>query len=68
MLAHVKRGDATLDAEGNSRSMVTNAWHSIKQSVHHNNTACNTGNNIETENRREGSGNRPLCSECAKIA
>lgn len=22
-------------------------WHSIKQSVHHDNTNCNTGNNIE---------------------
>ena len=43
-------------------------WHSIKQSVHHNNTSCNTGNNIETENRREGTGSKPLCNECARLA
>jgi hypothetical protein len=41
-------------------------WHSIKQDVHHNNTECNTGNNIETENLREGTGGKPLCQECAR--
>jgi hypothetical protein len=41
-------------------------WHSIKQSVHHDNTACNTGNNIESENLRQGTGGKPLCNECAK--
>jgi hypothetical protein len=43
----------------------TNPWHSVKQTVHHNNTNCNTGNNIERENRREGTGGKPLCKECA---
>jgi hypothetical protein len=43
------------------------AWHSIKQSVHHDNTSCNTGNNIESENRREGTGGKPLCKECADL-
>lgn len=42
-------------------------WHSIKQSVHHDNTNCNTGNNIEPENLRQGTGNKPLCDECAKL-
>jgi hypothetical protein len=42
-------------------------WHSIKQSVHHNNTECNTGSNIESENLRQGTGNKPLCSECAGL-
>jgi hypothetical protein len=41
-------------------------WHSIKASVHHNNTNCNTGNNIERENYKEGTGGKPLCEECAK--
>lgn len=45
----------------------TSAWHSIKQYVHHDNTSCNTGNNIETENRRSGTGGKPLCSECARL-
>jgi len=41
-------------------------WHSIKQDVHHNNTNCNTGNNIERENLRSGTGGKPLCKECEK--
>ncbi len=41
-------------------------WHSIKQDVHHNNTNCNTGNNIERENLRQGTGGKPLCKECEK--
>ena len=44
--------------------MTTSPWHSIKQFVHHN----NTGNNIEHENRRSGTGGKPLCSECARLA
>lgn len=42
-------------------------WHSVKQDVHHNNTECNTGNNIETENLRQGDGNKPLCEECKRL-
>jgi hypothetical protein len=44
-------------------------WHSIKltSNVHHNNTNCNTGNNIEKENWRAGTGGRPLCDECAGL-
>jgi len=45
----------------------TSPFHSIKQSVHHNNTNCNTGNNIEKENRRDGTGGKPLCQECADL-
>lgn len=42
-------------------------WHSIKQDVHHKETDCNAGNNIETENRRSGTGGKPLCPECARL-
>lgn len=42
-------------------------WHSTKQTVHHNNTNCNTGNNIETENLRQGDGGKPLCNECERL-
>lgn len=45
----------------------TSAWHSIKQTVHHNNTKCTEGNNIERENRREGTGGKPLCNHCARL-
>lgn len=47
--------------------MKTSPWHSIKASVHHNDTDCNTGNNIERENIRYGTGGKPLCSECARL-
>lgn len=42
-------------------------WHSIKSNVHHDNTDCNTGNNIERENLRSGTGGKPLCSECRNL-
>jgi hypothetical protein len=42
-------------------------WYSIKQNVHHDNTNCNTGNNIEKENLRSGTGGKPLCQECADL-
>lgn len=45
----------------------TAPWNSIKQSVHHDNTSCNTGNNIERENLRAGTGGKPLCNECANL-
>jgi transposase-like protein len=43
------------------------AFHSVKQHVHHNNTSCTEGNNIEKENLRSGTGGKPLCSHCAKL-
>jgi hypothetical protein len=45
-------------------------WHSVKKDadpVYHDNSNCNTGNNIEKENIRQGTGGRPLCSECAGL-
>lgn len=47
--------------------MKTSAFHSIKATVHHDNTSCNTGNNIEKENLRSGTGGKPKCSECARL-
>jgi hypothetical protein len=46
-------------------------FHSVKQNepqVYHDNSSCKTGNNIEKENRREGTGGRAKCSECAKLS
>jgi hypothetical protein len=43
------------------------AWHSVLQSVHHNNSACTEGNNIEPRNRRDGTGGKPLCHHCATL-
>jgi hypothetical protein len=42
-------------------------WHSIKENRYHNNTNCNTGNNIEKENLRQGDGGKPLCHGCANL-
>ena len=45
----------------------TSPWHSIKSDVYHDNTECNTGNNIEIENRKSGTGGKSLCQECARL-
>ncbi len=42
-------------------------WHSVLSNRHHDNTECNTGNNIERENLRSGTGGKPLCAECARL-
>lgn len=35
--------------------------------VHHNNSSCTTGDNIESYNRVSGTGGLPLCSQCAGL-
>lgn len=47
--------------------MKTSPWHSVKQYVYHNETACPEGNNIERENRRNGTGGKPLCNRCRNL-
>jgi hypothetical protein len=42
-------------------------WHSPHQLVHHNNTRCTEGNNIESYNRKAGTGGKPLCRHCAVL-
>ena len=44
--------------------MKKSPWYSIKEDVHHVCTNCNTGNNIEKENVRQGTGGKRLCYEC----
>jgi len=48
--------------------MKTSPWHSIKQAKYHDNTECTEGNNIERENRREGTGGKPICEHCERLA
>lgn len=45
----------------------TQPWHSVKQYVHHDNTKCTEGNNIERENIRQGTGGKPKCHHCAEL-
>lgn len=44
-------------------------FHSTKTGtkVHHDNSSCTEGNNIEKENRKAGTGGHPLCDHCAKL-
>ena len=49
----------------------TSPWHSVKPgtaNVHHDNTRCTEGNNIESYNRRPGTGGRRLCENCERLA
>jgi hypothetical protein len=43
-------------------------WHSIKQTIYHNETSCTVGKNIQIKNLRDGTGEKPLCRECAGLA
>jgi hypothetical protein len=43
------------------------AWYSVNQSTYHNNPRCSTGNNIDPEHLRQGTGGRPLCQECNSL-
>jgi len=45
----------------------TSPWHSVKEDVHHDNTDCTEGNNIEPENRREGTGGKRKCKRCKQL-
>jgi len=42
-------------------------WHSSQQGVSHAHPRCTTGNNIERGYLQSGTGNKPLCQECARL-
>lgn len=49
------------------------AWHSVLDEgkaggVYHDESNCNTGNNIEKENVRPGPGGLTKCAECKRIS
>ena len=43
------------------------AYHSENGTVHHIYTNCQVGNNIESKNKKSGTGNKPLCEVCKKM-
>lgn len=50
--------------------MQTKPWYSSRESdrkVHHDNTSCTEGNNIEAKYRTDGTGNRPKCEHCKSL-
>jgi len=36
--------------------------------VHHDNSKCTEGNNIEAQYKKSGTGGHPLCQHCKKLA
>lgn len=46
-------------------------FHSVKpntSNVHHDNSACTEGNNIEAQYKRSGTAGRPRCDHCNRLA
>lgn len=47
------------------------AFHSSRESdrkVYHDNNSCTEGNNIETKYKTSGTGGRPRCNHCDRLA
>jgi hypothetical protein len=42
-------------------------FHSVKGNVYHDNDKCTEGNNIEKENKKQGTAGRPKCEHCKKL-
>lgn len=42
-------------------------WNSKEEKCFHNNIKCVAGQKIKPENRKEGTGNKSLCPDCAKL-
>jgi len=43
-------------------------WHSIDELVHHDHGECRHGAAVHSEKVRQGTGRKPRCSECARLA
>lgn len=49
--------------------MKTSPWHSLLvKNVHHDNTRCTEGNNIEPRYRATGTGGLPRCRRCSELS
>ena len=59
--------DTTRNAAGRISVMQKSPWHSTKSDVYHVCSNCNTGNNIEKENLKTGTGGKAMCSECRQL-
>lgn len=42
-------------------------WYAADSDVYHNNANCQTGNSIDPENVRKGTGGKSLCGECERL-
>src|SRR3546814_7831068 len=63
-----RKGTPITRQHDNPRHMARKSpWHSVKSDVYHNNTNCNTGNNIERENLRQGTRSEEHTSELQSL-
>ena len=67
------RDEGLADAAQNTVRQTTGAlrgegpWYSANSEVYHNNPKCQTGNSMDPENVRQGTGGKPLCAECERL-
>jgi hypothetical protein len=57
--------------KGAIRMSKTTPWHSTRpddNKVHHDETRCTEGNNIEDRYRESGTGGYPKCARCREIS
>jgi len=47
--------------------MRTKPWHAEGDKWHHDDTDCMQGRKIPFDKRKPGTGDKPLCNECAKL-
>jgi Protein of unknown function (DUF2442) len=56
-----------VNQQDQASTMQKAPWHSIKQSVYHNDARCSTGSIISDEDLRQGTGGKPICQECCSL-
>jgi hypothetical protein len=67
------KGKGVVGAAQNAVRQTTGAlkgegpWYSANSDVYHNNPNCQTGNSMNPENVRQGTGGKPLCEECQRL-
>ena len=44
------------------------AWHSVRSHCYHTSSQCTSGDDIEPENYRSGTGNKRQCGQCTRLA
>ncbi len=43
-------------------------FHAVNSNVYHDNSKCTEGNNIESGNKRQGTGGKKKCEHCKRLA
>ena len=68
LLAKMRHSDATRAAKIMNFLDGLQAWHSVKSDRYHTHPKCTEGNNIEPENKRQGTGGKRKCSRCSILS